>query len=196
MNSYDDIKYIVEVLNGRINAFSHIVDHHKSKAYNLAYRICGNTEDAEEIAQDAFLKAYRSLNTFRKDSSFATWLYRIVFNTAVSHVRLKKQNLLSIEDFPADATDFIGENPSYETIEREHRQTIINFALQKLNEEERGIISLYYYEDMSMEEIEDVTGINKANIKVKLYRARQKMLDVIGKAEKKKTDYHELKRTV
>jgi RNA polymerase sigma-70 factor (ECF subfamily) len=191
MNSYDDIIYIEQVLNGRINAFSHIVDHHKTKAYNLAFRICGNAEDAEEIAQDAFLKAFRSLSLFRKDSSFATWLYRIVFNTAVSHVRLRKQNYVSLEEFPPDATNFIGENPSEEISESEHRKTIINFALLKLNEEERGIISLYYYEEMTMEEIADVTGISRANIKVKLFRTRQKMLEVILKAEKKKMSCHE-----
>lgn len=191
MDSYNDIKYIEQVLHGSINAFSHIVDHHKNKAYNLALRICGNSEDAEEIAQDAFLKAYRSLSAFRKDCSFATWLFRIVFNTAVSHVRTRKMDHLSLEDFPADATDFIGENPSEETTETEHRKTIVNFAIQKLNEEERGIISLYYYEELSLEEIADVTGINKANVKVKLFRTRQKMLEILEKAEKKKTICHE-----
>ena len=80
----------------------------KIKHINLAFRICGNREEAEEIAQDSFLKAYRSLSGFKMKSSFATWLYRIVYNTAISHVRIKKKGVLSLEDFPADATDFIG----------------------------------------------------------------------------------------
>ena len=190
MDYKGDITNIEQMLAGNINAFSYIVDRHKDKAYNLAFRICGNHEEAEEIAQDSFLKAYRSLNGFKMKSSFATWLYRIVYNTAISHVRIKKKGVLSLKDFPADATDFIGNNSSEEEAEKEYRNAVVNFALQKINEEERGLISLFYYEDMSTEEIADVTGISKSNIKVKLFRARQKMLVIIENVEKKKFIYH------
>jgi RNA polymerase sigma factor (sigma-70 family) len=186
-----DIIYIEQVLAGKINAFSYIVDRHKDKAYNLAFRICGNHEEAEEIAQDSFLKAYRSLQGFKMKSSFATWLYRIVYNTSVSHVRTRKQTVLSLDDFPADSTNFIGNSSSEEEGETEYRSSLINFALQKLTEEERALISLYYYEEMSIEEISEVTGINKPNIKVKLFRARHKMSEIIKKVEKKSLIYHE-----
>ena len=146
---------------------------------------------AEEIAQDSFLKAYRSLKSFKMKSSFATWLYRIVYNTTISHVRIKKKGVLSLEDFPADSTDFIGGSTSEEDAEKEYRNALVNFALQKINEEERGLVSLYYYEEMNSEEISDVTGISKSNIKVKLFRARQKMLEIIEKVEKNKFIYHE-----
>jgi RNA polymerase sigma-70 factor (ECF subfamily) len=191
MDYKGDIFYIEQVLAGKSNAFSYIVDRHKDKAFNLAFRICSNHEEAEEIAQDSFLKAYRSLGGFKMKSSFATWLYRIVYNTSISPVRIKKKRVLSLEDFPADATDFIGSNTSEEEAEIEYRNSLINFALQKINEEERGLISLYYYEEMTTEEISDVTGISKSNIKVKLFRARQKMLEIIGKVEKNKLIYHE-----
>ena len=190
MDFKGDILYIEQVLAGKISAFSYIVDRHKDRAYNLAFRICGNHEEAEEIAQDSFLKAYRSLKGFKMKSSFATWLYRIVYNTAISYVRIKKRGILSLEDFPADATDFIGSNPGEEEAEKQYRSSLINFALQKINDEERGLISLYYYEEMSTGEISDVTGISKSNIKVKLFRARQKMIEIIEKVEKKKLIYH------
>lgn len=186
-----DILYIEQVLAGNSNSFSYIVDRHKDKAFNLAFRICGNREEAEEIAQDSFMKAYKSLGTFRVRSSFATWLYRIVYNTAISNVRVKRKGVLSLEDFPADATDFIGANTTEEEAESEYRKSIINFALQKLNEEERGLITLFYFEEMDSDEISEVTGIGKPNIKVKLFRARQKMLEIIEKTEKKKFIYHE-----
>lgn len=191
MDYKGDIVYIEQVLSGKINAFSYIVDRHKDKAYNLAFRICGNHEEAEEIAQDSFLKAYRALNGFKMKSSFATWLYRIVYNTAISHVRIKKKGILSLEDFPVDATDFIGNNTSEEEAEKEYRSSLVNFALQKITEEERGLISLFYYEEMSTDEISDVTGISKSNIKVKLFRARQKMSEIIEKVESKRLTYHE-----
>lgn len=191
MDYKGDIYYIEQILAGNSNSFSYIVDRHKNKAYNLAFRICGNHEEAEELAQDSFVKAFRSLGGFKMKSSFATWLYRIVYNTAVSHVRIKKKGVLSLEDFPADATDFIGSNTSEEEAEREYRSSLINFALQKITEEERGLISLYYYEELNTDEISDITGISKSNIKVKLFRARQKMQGIIEKVEKKKLIYHE-----
>ena len=191
MESKADIKYIEQILAGNSNAFSFIVDRHKNKAFNLAFRICGNREEAEEIAQDSFLKAYRSLTGFKMKSSFATWFYRIVYNTAISNVRLKKKGILSLEDFPADATDFISTSRNEEEAESEYRNSLVNFALQKIREDERGLISLFYYEEMSMDEIAEVTGVSKSNIKVKLFRARQKMLEIIEKVEKKKIIYHE-----
>jgi RNA polymerase sigma-70 factor (ECF subfamily) len=191
MDYKGDIVYIEQVLSGKINAFSYIVDRHKDKAYNLAFRICGNHEEAEEIAQDSFLKAYRSLKGFKMKSSFSTWLYRIVYNTAISHVRIRKTGILSLEDFPADATDVIGIDPDYEETERQYRSSLINFALQKITDEERALISLYYFEEMSTDDISDVTGLSKSNIKVKLFRARQKMMEILEKAEKKKLIYHE-----
>jgi RNA polymerase sigma factor (sigma-70 family) len=190
MDYKGDIVYIEQVLAGKVNAFSYIVDRHKDKAYNLAFRICGNHEEAEEIAQDSFLKAYKALNGFKMKSSFATWLYRIVYNTAISYVRIKKKGVLSLEDFPADASDFIGNSSSEEDAEKEYRSAIINFALQKINEEERGLISLFYFDEMSTEEMADITGISKSNIKVKLFRARLKMLQTIETVEKNKFIYH------
>jgi RNA polymerase sigma factor (sigma-70 family) len=186
-----DILIIEEVLQGKPNAFSIIVDRHKNKVFNLAFRICGNREEAEEIAQDSFLKVYRSLKSFKMKSSFSTWLYRIVYNASVSQVRLKKKGVLSLEDFPADSVDFIGNNISEEEAEKEYRNSLINFALQKISEEERGLISLYYYQELSTEEMSDITGISKSNIKVKLFRARQKMLEVIENVERNSLIYHE-----
>src|SRR5664279_4048745 len=191
MDYKGDLYYIEQILAGNSNSFSYIVDHHKNKAFNLAFRICGNHEEAEELTQDSFVKAYRSLGGFKMKSSFATWLYRILYNTAISHVRIKKKGVLSLEDFPADATDFIGANTSEEESDREYRSSLVNFALQKITDEERGLISLYYYDDMSTDEISDITGISKSNIKVKLFRARQKMQEIIEKIEKKKLIYHE-----
>jgi RNA polymerase sigma-70 factor (ECF subfamily) len=191
MDYKGDIYYIEQILAGNSNSFSYIVDRHKNRAYNLAFRICGNHEEAEELAQDSFVKAYRSLGGFKMKSSFSTWLYRIVYNTAISHVRIKKKGVLSLEDFPADATDFIGANTSEEEADREYRSSLVNFALQKITEEERGLISLYYYDEMSTDEISDITGITRTNIKVKLFRARQKMQEIIEKVEKKKLMYHE-----
>jgi RNA polymerase sigma factor (sigma-70 family) len=186
-----DIYYIGQILEGNQNAFNHLVNRHKDHTYNLALKICGNHEEAQEIAQDSFIKAYRSLPHFKMKSSFATWLYRIVYNTAISLVRTRKKAPLSLEDFPVDAADFLGVNISEEEAETEYRSSLVNFALQKISEEERGLIGLYYYEELTTEEISEITGIGKSNIKVKLFRARQKMIEIIERVEKKNLAYHE-----
>jgi RNA polymerase sigma factor (sigma-70 family) len=191
MDYKGDTFYIVEILKGNQNAFSYLVDKHKDHAFNLALRICGNHEDAEEIAQDAFVKAYRSLSQFKMKSSFSTWFYRIVYNTSISMVRTRKKELLSLENFPADATEFMGANTTEEEAEAEYRNSLVNFALQKMTEEERGLIVLYYYEELSSDEIASITGMSKSNIKVKLFRTRQKMIDIIKKVEMKNLVCHE-----
>jgi len=183
MEPGSDKYYIEKVLAGNVNAFSCLVEVHKDKAFNLAFRICGNREEAEEVAQDAFLKAYRSLSDFRMHSSFATWLYRIVYNTAVSLVRTRKGKVLSLEEFPADAVDFLSVSGNEEEAVAEYRNALINFALQKLPEDERGLITLYYYNELPADEISKITGISKNNLKVKLFRARQKIAGIVRKAE-------------
>jgi len=185
MGTKSDRYYIEQVLGGSMNAFSHLVDIHKDKAFNLAFRICGNREEAEEIAQDSFMKAYRSLKDFRMKSSFATWLYRIVYNTAVSLVRSRKKNILSLEEFPADAVDFMSMGKNEEESVLEYRNSLVNFALQNIPEEDRGLITLFYYEELDAVEISRITGISRNNIKVRLFRARQKMAGIIRKAEMK-----------
>jgi len=191
MEKNSDISYIDKVLAGNLNAFSYLIDRHKDKAFNLAFRICGNREEAEEIAQDAFLKAFRSLKDFRKKSSFSTWLYRIVYNTSISLVRARGLRVLSLEEFPADAVDFLSESKNEDEAIDNYRNSLVNFALQKLQEEERGLITLYYYDDLETDEIARITGIRKQNIKVRLFRARQKMAEIIKTVEKKNVFYNE-----
>lgn len=185
-----DKYYIEEVLKGNVNAFSFIVNRHKDNAFNLAVKICGRREEAEEVAQDAFLKAYRSLGEFKHKCSFTTWLYRIVYNTSVSYLRARKRVVLSLEDFPADAKDFMGSCETDEEAEREYRNALVNFAIQKLEMEDRALITFFYFDELSVDEIMEITGISRQNIKTKLFRARRKMLMTIEKNERIKEVQH------
>jgi len=191
MDRRDDIYFIRQVLNGNINSYAVLVDRHKDRVFNLAFRITGNREEAEEVAQDAFLKAYRSLGSFRMNSLFSTWLYKIVYNTAISFIRTRKKTALSLDEFSTGIKDFEYENPDEIKAEQEYRNYLVNFAMQKLSEEERAVISLYYYEELSSEEISVITGISRNNIKVRLFRARQRMAEIIKKEEQKNMIYHE-----
>ncbi len=185
MDYKGDLYYIRQVLDGNISAFTFLVNGHKDHVYNLALRVCGNNEEAEEIAQDSFLKAYRSLSGFRMKSSFSTWLYRIVYNTAISYIRTKNKTILNLDDFPAVPSDFAINGSTEETEMMEYRKSLVNFALRNLREDDRALITLFYYEDLPVNEISEITGIGISNVKTKLFRARKKMCEIIEKAETK-----------
>jgi len=195
MDYKGDIFYIRQVLEGKSIAYTYLVDQHKDHAFNLAFRICGNREEAEEIAQDAFMKAYRSLGNFKMKSSFATWLYRIVYNSSISLTRTRKKTI-SLEDFSVNTSDFMrhsdGEAETGE--EEEYRSSLLNIAFLKISEEEKGLISLHYFEEMTITKISEITGMNKSTIKVKLFRARQKMSEIIIKWKyNNKMDYEQIR---
>ena len=193
MESISSDKYYINlVLSGNKEAFSSIVERHKDNVYNLALKICGNREDAEEIAQDSFMKVFRSLRSFKGKSSFSTWLYRIVYNTSMTFVRKNKLDILRLEDFPVDSVDFIRGNATEEEAEIEYMKILLSYAMQKLDHQDRAIITMHYYQDMSFPEICSITGISRSNIKVRLFRARRKMQETIEKNKLKERRYEKV----
>jgi RNA polymerase sigma-70 factor (ECF subfamily) len=175
MEFRSDAYYIEQVLNGEQNAFARLVDKHKHMVFTVALRIVRNREDAEEIAQDAFVKAYQSLDTFKQESKFSTWLYRIAFNAAISKTRKKKVETAPIEVNVVEnyTLDEIFEN--LERLETDEQKQIIDLLFETLKPDEAILITLYYYENTQTEEIADITGLSQSNVKVKLHRIRQKM---------------------
>jgi len=173
-----ETQLINRILEGDVRDYAVLVDCYKHLAFTIAYRLLNNREDAEEVVQDAFVKAYRNLSSFRQDSRFSTWLFRIVYNTAISKKRLKKTVFQSIDEMP-----FLKEpsdKPEQEDDYDENRGLMLAKAMQKLPEEERVIISLYYIHESSVEEIHDITGLTKSNVKIKLFRARKKLQELVG----------------
>ncbi len=174
MEPQDDIPYIRKVLSGDSKAYAFLVDKYKAMTYTLALRIAGNAQDAEEISQDAFVKAYKALPAFKQESAFSTWLYRIVYNTAISKTRKKKLDTTSLD------TNYLGNyvavtQTTFQGMVREDQQKYIQAAMHELTAEESTLIYLHYTEEKSMEEIGMVTGLTAANVRVKLFRARKKL---------------------
>lgn len=175
MNVISDITLISRILDGDVSGYSILVDRYKDLAFTIAFRIIGNREDAEEITQDAFLNVYRGLDRFRGKAKFSTWLYRIVYNAAVSKKRLKKAPVSSIEDI-SHVQDTADVNSSPDAnMENEERSWLLEKALGSLAEDEKTIVTLFYLNDASIEEIHTITGLSRANIKVKLFRARKRL---------------------
>ncbi|MCK5823592.1 MAG: sigma-70 family RNA polymerase sigma factor [Bacteroidales bacterium] len=171
--------YLSKVIKGDVSAYSYIVDQYKNMAFSIAYRVVNNREDAEEITQDAFLKAYNSLKRFNHKSKFSTWLYKIVYNTAISKIRENKKKSVVNQLIDKDI-----ENINIEDIDNvlvkfdeEHQKKIINSAIDKLSENEKLIITFYYLAEKSINEITEITNFSSSNVKVILHRARKKMYE-------------------
>lgn len=180
-----DEKIIKRVLNGDRNAYAILVDKYKDRVFSLVVGIVRNREMAEELSQDIFVKAYTSLKKFRKDSSFSTWIYRIAYNTSISETRKRKYKTRSFDDQLERAASLeLDEDGSAENLESKH--ALLTMALEKLHPEEKLILMLYYFEEKSVEEISQSSGLSQSNVKVKLFRMRAKLKDLMermGKTE-------------
>ncbi|NQU54327.1 MAG: RNA polymerase sigma factor [Bacteroidetes bacterium] len=176
MEQKDDIFYIEKVKSGHINYFSYIVARYQDIVFSIALKVLRNREDAEEMAQESFIKAYNSLHTFKGTAKFSTWLYRITYNNCISEFRKKKQHFVSTSDI--DVKDDT-EELNLDGIPAENRAKYVKAALEKLPEEEYTLVLLYYFEDQSIEKISKVTKLSESNTKVKLFRARKKLYTIL-----------------
>lgn len=171
MTSQDELIIIKKVTGGDVAAFSVLVDNYKDKAITLASNIVLNREDAEDIVQEAFIKAFLSLETFKGNSRFSTWFYRIVLNTSLNKRKLKRPENITIEAV-SERIEINIQNALSRFNDREQKN-LIQSALKALNENERVCITMFYLNELSVEEIVDLTGFTSSNIKVLLHRARK-----------------------
>ncbi len=180
MDKTADQIYIDKVLQGDTNAFAYLVNKYKSLAFTVALKIVRNREDAEEIAQDSFVKAYTQLHTFKGESKFSTWLYTIVYRNSISKIRKKKIETVDADDYIIEnhKTDF--DFPQIEAIKNEEQKKYVAQAINNLSENDALLITLYHLNECSVEEIEEITGLTKTNIKVKLFRIRKKLYNELS----------------
>jgi len=177
MENKDDNYYIEQVIKGQTSCYSYIVEKYQDIVFSIAMKVLGNREDAEEIAQESFIKAYKSLHTFKGKAKFSTWLYRITYNKCISEVRKKKQYFMSTDEIQIKDE---AEEMKLDGIPEENRAKYIQAALKKLPEDEYTMILMYYFEDQSIDEVSAVTGLSPANTKVKLHRARKKLYTILN----------------
>jgi len=183
MENKEELKIIEQVKQGDLLSFRLLVDKYKTMAYHIAIQVIRNNEDAEEIAQDAFLKAYQSINNFKGEAKFSTWFYRIVYNQAISKTRKKKIETSNIDDIQIADKDVADSYESFSKLEQEERSNQLKTAINKLKEEEALIITLFYMNENSIEEISEITNFTVSNVKVKLFRARKKLFTILNDAK-------------
>lgn len=170
----EDNIYINQVLEGNTAQFAVLVDRYKDFVYTIALRICRSSEDAEEIAQDTFLKAFQQLDGFRGSSKFSTWLYTIAYRTAISKTRKKQLDTTNVDDFVSENLAPDAHTPLDEMSLGDQRK-YVKEAIDRLPEIDGLIISLYYIEECNIVEIQSITDLSESNVKVKLHRARKKL---------------------
>ena len=177
MKVQDDNETIGRVLSGDVAAYANLVTKHKNLVFSIVLKIVNNREDAEEIAQDVFMKAYSSLNTFERKSKFTTWLYRIAYNAAISKTRKKKVEMVAIDETVITnySTDEIGRNIN--ELEENDKQQVLEQALQRLPEEDNLLITLFYKNENSIADICSITGLSESNVKVRLHRIRKRLYE-------------------
>ncbi|RLD38937.1 MAG: RNA polymerase sigma factor [Bacteroidetes bacterium] len=171
----DDSFYIEEVLKGNSSAYAPLVEKHKGMVYTICFRIVRKAEEAEELAQDTFLKAFDKLDKFRGDAKFSTWLYRIAYNAAISMTRKRRLEVHALDDFVISnySEDDIRED--LDAVDAEEQQKMLQTALRTLSDDDYLIINLFYLKELSVNDISSITGLSTANVKVKLHRIRKKL---------------------
>ncbi|PLX14806.1 MAG: RNA polymerase subunit sigma-70 [Marinilabiliales bacterium] len=172
-----DKYYIERVVRGDVNAFSYLVDEHKGMVYTIALRMLKNAEDAEELAQDTFVKAFNSLKEFKFESKFSTWLYRITYNGAISKLRRKKIEVSSLDNSELQIEVVAATLNGINELTRAEQKYYISRAMKNLNEDDAFVLTMYYLKECTIEEICEMTYLSNSNVKVKLHRARKRFYD-------------------
>ena len=173
----DSILTIIQkVKKGDIACFNDLIINFEKQVFSLALRIVKNHEDAEEVAQDSFVKAYQRIRTFRENAKFSTWLYRITYNNALNKISANRRIFLQ-DEIHENSLGESSKDESMSLLRDKERRDYIKQAMINLKPQESMLITLYYQNECSLQEIEDITGINKNSVKVQLHRARRRLAE-------------------
>ena len=175
MKYLDDNHYIDRVLSGDVASYALLVSKHKNLVFSIALKILNNREDAEEVAQDCFMKVFQALKTFERKSKFSTWLYRIVYNAAISRTRKKRLELVPMDNYVIHNYTEDEVSNGIEEIDPEEQKEMIDRAMKQLSDDENLLITLFYKGENSIEDISNITGLSQSNVKVRLHRIRKKL---------------------
>lgn len=167
--------FLEKAIRGDKAGLEYLVSAYKNLAYTIAIRIVLNREDAEEVVQDAFMKAFASLSKFKKASKFSTWLYRIVYNTALTSKASKRISAVDLNGRFVNEQYISVENQQWDLTRDTERKKYVEIALARLSEEERLIITLHYIGELSISEICEIVNMKKSAIKMRLLRGRDQL---------------------
>lgn len=177
-----DTELIQLVLQGHTARFAELVERYRNFVFTIVLRYINNREDAEEVAQDVFVKAFRSLGDFKGASKFSTWLYTITTTSCLSFLRKKKLDVQSLENekLAATASNLDG-GMTANLVEQKNRVEMVNSAIKMLSPDDAQVILLFYKGEQTLEEIAQVLGKETNAVKVQLHRARSRLKEKMQK---------------
>lgn len=176
MKEMDDKNLVRECLNRNLGAYEEIVDRYQKPIYNVVLRMVNNPDDASEVTQNVFVKAYEKLSTYNEHFKFFSWLYKIAVNASLTFLEQKKRiDLLADQDVPQDSS-------LEQDVEASERVEILEEAILQLRPEYRIVIVLRHFHDLSYDEIGQILDIPEKTVKSRLYTARQVLKDLLLKA--------------
>ncbi len=175
-----DQPYIDRTLKGEMGAFTVLVDRYKFMVFTLAMRMVKNREEAEEIAQDTFLRVYNGLANFKGGSKFSTWVYKIAYYRSLDYIKKSARNLETkmVEGYLEH--DFTQDGDFVEQLELNEQKVVIKDALDLLPGNDGVIITLHYFEELSLKEISSILDIRSNTVKVQLFRARKRLAQILA----------------
>jgi len=177
-----DNEIISRVLKGEQNAYAELVNRYQAYVFTLVLRMIKSREDAEEVAQDVFIKAYRSLADFRGESKFSTWLYTIANTTSITFLRKKKLDVHSLDNEKVfEAADSKNSGFRANLVEQKSRVNMVNEAIAMLSPDDAEIITLFYKAEQNLEEISRILRLETNTVKVRLHRARTRLKEKMEK---------------
>ena len=179
MTREEEAKLLQEMKSGSMNAFERFVRAHEKTVYHLALRTLGNAQDAEDAAQEVFLKAYTAISSFRGESSLSVWLYRITSNVCIDALRRRRESVsLSCADESGEETEIEIADERFDPAalyERRELRETLQAALQRLPEDAREILLLREVGGRSYEEISELLELDLGTVKSRIFRARKKL---------------------
>ena len=180
MKNLTDVEIIESVKRGNTADYSILVDRYKNKAFSMLKRMLKNNFEAEEVLMDCFLKAYKSLNTFKYESKFSTWFYRIVYNTALTKLSSTKRKIEN-EMSSIDDLNYLESTFNADDLVKDDISVLVRKIVNELPPKNAAVITMFYLEEMSGEEVSEVLQISISNVKVILHRSRNLLKEIIEK---------------
>ena len=188
----NDSEIISKVLAGDHQAYAQLVNRYQNYVFTLTLRMIKSREDAEEVAQDVFVKAYRALADFRGASKFSTWLYTIVNTTCITFLRKKRLDVHSLDDEKVfEVADSQDSGMRANQVEQKSRAAMVTNAIALLSADDAQVITLFYKAEQSLDEVAQVLGVEINTAKVRLHRARARLKDKMQEHFSEEVrDYH------
>ncbi len=175
----DNQPNITAILGGDAKEFARLVDRYKNVVFTVALRMLKNTEEAEEVAQDTFIKVFKSLKKFKGESKLSTWIYRIAYNTCLDRLKRRSQDRQNVAIEEMNGFEVGSMDNALDNMVRSERQELIRACVQKLAPKDAALLTLFYFEEKNLNELGRILKMKESAVKVGLFRARARLAKIV-----------------